>query len=81
MVHELLLGNIEMGQFFALVAREHNWGADKGKPFVYDPDGLRRAIFESFKDEIAHAEHIALEEDNARLRDALRTEREMRSRW
>jgi hypothetical protein len=81
MVHELLKGNKEIGAFFALVAKEHQWGPDKGKPFVYDPDGLRHAIFDAFKDEIAHAEHIALAEEVKRLNDWIRIERDARGRY
>lgn len=78
LVKELLKGNHEVAQFFSLEASTLAYGADAGKPFVYDPDEIRRAIFNKFCDEITHAELIGLREDNQRLRDALAREREMR---
>jgi hypothetical protein len=79
LVKELLKGNHEVAQFFALEARETVWGPDAGEPFVYDPDHVRAAIFERFRDEITHAELIALKEENERLRKDLEWWRERRS--
>lgn len=81
LVQALLKGDRETAEYFALVAREQHWGPDKGKPFAYDPDGVRKAIVDAFKDEIANSEMISLQEDNDRLRQTLRIEREIRSRY
>ena len=78
MVVELLKGNEEMAQFFALRSRLVIYGADAGKPFVYDPEGVRAAIVERYRDSIASAEMIALMEENKRLREALKVDHEMR---
>ncbi len=78
LVQELLKGNREVAEFFHVIARETQWGPDKGKPFVYDPDGVRAAIFERFKDQIRDAELIALQEENKRLREALKIARDCR---
>jgi hypothetical protein len=75
-VIELLKGNREFAEFFYLAAREQLWGADAGKPFVYDPDAVRSTIVNAFKAEIASAEMIALQEENKRLEDELKWRRE-----
>ena len=78
LVQELLKGNHTVAQFFNLEARETCFGPDKGKPFVYDPEGIRKSIINNFKEEIAEAELISLREENERLRESIRVIRESR---
>jgi hypothetical protein len=67
MVQSLLKGDAEIAEHFRLKAGEVKFGPDTGKPFVYDPDGVRRAIVDTFKGELMNAELIALKEENERL--------------
>lgn len=78
MVRQLLLGSHEMAVFFNLEQREISFGPDRGKPFVYDPDGVRAAILHRFKDQIINAELLGLQEEVARMRDSLKFLREQR---
>ena len=78
LVIELLKGNHEVARFFCLEKTVWSWGIDVGKDFVYDPDGVRRAIVEGFKAEIQTAEMIALREENAQLREQSKWYRESR---
>lgn len=80
LVCELLKGNSDVAEAFRLKAGVTHWGADAGKPFVYDPDGVRRAIVERFKDEIVNAELIALKEENESLKRDLKYYREREAR-
>lgn len=68
MVQELLKGNHEVAKYFHIEGRT---GYD-GKPFVYDVDGVRRAIFDTFKAEIENAELLNLAEENERLRESMK---------
>ncbi len=81
LVVALLKGDMETAQSLGLVASEIGFGPDAGKPFVYDPDGIRKAVCEKFKDQIAHAELISLQEQNAELSKELKwyRDREYRS--
>jgi hypothetical protein len=81
MVQELLKGNHEMAQFFALEKRIISWGVDTGKAFVYDPDGIRKSIVATFHDEILTAEIIHLQEENERISRDVKFYREMRDRY
>ncbi len=80
LVCELLKGNADVAEAFRMKAGVIHWGADAGKPFVYDPEGVRRAIFERFKDEIVNAELIELRERNESLERDVKWYREQEAR-
>lgn len=64
LVNELLKGNREVAQAFRLTSTTDL----QGKEVSYDFDGVRRAIFDQFKDEILNAEVVGLRKDNDSLR-------------
>jgi hypothetical protein len=80
LVCELLKGNPTVAEAFQLKAGVTHWGADAGKPFVYDPDGVREAIVERFKCEIVNAEMTALKKENESLKRDLKYCREREAR-
>jgi hypothetical protein len=80
-VEELLKGNASVAEFFHLKSRELTWGVDAGKLFAYDPAGVVAAIVETFKDDIQTTQMQLLQEENKRLQESLKFERECRNRY